>query len=115
MVKNLPAMPETQLRSLGREEPLEKDVASHRWAFDFVPCPVCSVRPSEPKPVSQVPKMYPQASLDFLGFCAHYICASKYSCFDSSSSFLKRIFLSLLVFYFMQHFLVVSRKDHQDI
>ena len=29
MVKNLPAMLETQLRSLGWEDPLEKEVATH--------------------------------------------------------------------------------------
>ena len=29
MVKNLPAMQETQVRSQGQEDPLEKDVATH--------------------------------------------------------------------------------------
>ena len=29
MVKNLPAMPETQVRSLGGEDPLEKGKATH--------------------------------------------------------------------------------------
>ena len=29
MVKNLPAMQETQVRSLGQEDPLEKGVATH--------------------------------------------------------------------------------------
>ena len=29
MVKNLPTMQETRLRSLGREEPLEKGMATH--------------------------------------------------------------------------------------
>ena len=29
MVKNLPAMQETQVRSLGREDPLEKGTATH--------------------------------------------------------------------------------------
>ena len=29
MVKNLPAMQETQVRSLGRKDPLEKGVATH--------------------------------------------------------------------------------------
>ena len=28
-VKGLPAMPETQVRSLGRENPLEKEMATH--------------------------------------------------------------------------------------
>ena len=28
-VKNLPAMPETQVRSLGWEDPLEKEMATH--------------------------------------------------------------------------------------
>ena len=29
MVKRLPAMQETQVRSLGQEDPLEKDMATH--------------------------------------------------------------------------------------
>ena len=29
IVKNLPAMPETQVRSLGREDPLEEVMATH--------------------------------------------------------------------------------------
>ena len=29
MVKNLPAMQETQIRSLGQEDPLEKGMATH--------------------------------------------------------------------------------------
>ena len=29
MVKNLPAIEETQVRSLGREDPLEKEMATH--------------------------------------------------------------------------------------
>ena len=29
MVKNLPAMQETQVRSLGREDALEKEIATH--------------------------------------------------------------------------------------
>ena len=29
MVKNLPAMQETWVQSLGREDPLEKDMATH--------------------------------------------------------------------------------------
>ena len=29
MVKNLPAMQETQVRSLGQEDPLEKGMATH--------------------------------------------------------------------------------------
>ena len=29
MVKNLPAMQETQVRSLGQEDPLEKGIATH--------------------------------------------------------------------------------------
>ena len=29
MVKNLPAMQETRVRSLGQEEPLEKEIATH--------------------------------------------------------------------------------------
>ena len=29
MVKRLPAMRETQVRSLGREDPLEKEMATH--------------------------------------------------------------------------------------
>ena len=29
MVKKLPAMPETQVQSLGQEDPLEKEMATH--------------------------------------------------------------------------------------
>ena len=29
MVKNLPAMQETQVQSLGRDDPLEKEMATH--------------------------------------------------------------------------------------
>ena len=29
MVKNLPAVPETQVRTLGQEDPLEKEMATH--------------------------------------------------------------------------------------
>ena len=29
IIKNLPAMQETQVRSLGREDPLEKEMATH--------------------------------------------------------------------------------------
>ena len=29
LVKNLPAMQETRVRSLGREDPLEKEMATH--------------------------------------------------------------------------------------
>ena len=29
MVKNLPAMQETQIRSLGQEDPLEKEMSAH--------------------------------------------------------------------------------------
>ena len=29
LVKNLPAIQETQFRSLGQEDPLEKDIATH--------------------------------------------------------------------------------------
>ena len=31
-VKNLPAMQETQVQSLGREDPLEKEMAIHSWS-----------------------------------------------------------------------------------
>ena len=33
MVKNLPAMPETQVGSLGQENPLEKKMATHSSIF----------------------------------------------------------------------------------
>ena len=32
MVKNLPAMQETQIRSLGQEDPLEKEIATHSYS-----------------------------------------------------------------------------------
>ena len=33
MVKNLPAMQETWVQSLGQEDPLKKDMATHRSIF----------------------------------------------------------------------------------
>ena len=33
MVKNLPAMQDTQVRSLGQEDPLEKEMATHSSIF----------------------------------------------------------------------------------
>ena len=33
MVKNLPAMQETQVQSLGQKDPLEKEIASHTSIF----------------------------------------------------------------------------------
>ena len=33
MVKNLPTMQETQIQSLGWEDPLEKEMAIHSWRF----------------------------------------------------------------------------------
>ena len=40
LVKNLPAMQETRVRSLGREDPLEKEMATHSstlaWTEDLV-------------------------------------------------------------------------------
>ena len=32
MVKNLPAVWETQVRSLGQEDPLEKEMAAHQYS-----------------------------------------------------------------------------------
>ena len=40
MVKNLPAMQETQVRSLGREDPLEKGMVTHSsilaWRISWI-------------------------------------------------------------------------------
>ena len=40
LVKNLPTMQETQVRSLGREDPLEKEMAAHSstlaWKIPWV-------------------------------------------------------------------------------
>ena len=40
MVKNLPAMQETQIQSLGQEDPLEKGMATHSsilaWRFPWI-------------------------------------------------------------------------------
>ena len=33
MVKNLPAVQETQVRALGQEDPLEKEMATHSSIF----------------------------------------------------------------------------------
>ena len=39
MVKNLPAMPETSVQSLGQEDPLEKGVATHCRILAWrIPC-----------------------------------------------------------------------------
>ena len=35
MVKNLPATQETQVRSLGQEDPLEKEIATHSSTPDW--------------------------------------------------------------------------------
>ena len=35
-IKNLPAMQETRVRSLGLEDPLEKETASLRWGDIFL-------------------------------------------------------------------------------
>ena len=44
MVKNLPAMQENQVQSLGLEDPLEKDVATHSsilaWRISWTEKPV---------------------------------------------------------------------------
>ena len=36
MVKNLPAMRETQVQSLGREDPLEKGMATHSSILSWI-------------------------------------------------------------------------------
>ena len=39
MVKNLPAIQETQFRSLGQEDPLEKEMATHSSILAWeIPC-----------------------------------------------------------------------------
>ena len=39
MVKNLPTKPETRVRSLGREDPLEKEMATHSSILAWeIPC-----------------------------------------------------------------------------
>ena len=44
LVRNLPAMQETQVRSLGREDPLEKEMATHSsilaWRIPWTEEPV---------------------------------------------------------------------------
>ena len=35
MVKNMPAMQETQVQSLGGEDPLEKEMATHTSTLDW--------------------------------------------------------------------------------
>ena len=35
MVKHLPAMQETRVRSLGQEDPLEKEMATHSSTLDW--------------------------------------------------------------------------------
>ena len=40
MVKNLPSMQETQFQSLGREEPLEKEMATHSRQYSCLENPM---------------------------------------------------------------------------
>ena len=44
MVKNLPAMWETQIRSLGQEDPMEKEMATHSailaWRIPWIYAPL---------------------------------------------------------------------------
>ena len=53
LVKNLPAMQETRLRSLGREDPLERETATHSsilaWEISWtvVPCGLLSMGSQE--------------------------------------------------------------------
>ena len=37
MVKYLPAMPETWVQSLGRKDPLEKEMSTHSSILDLIP------------------------------------------------------------------------------
>ena len=50
MVKNLPAMQETQVQSLGQEDPLEKGMATHfsilAWRISWTEATVCGVTKS---------------------------------------------------------------------
>ena len=45
MVKNLPEMQETRVKSLGQEDPLEKEIFSSFWVLDSSFCPTPNPRP----------------------------------------------------------------------
>ena len=46
IVKNLPAMPETQVQNLGGEDPLEKEMATHSSILAWrIPCTEEPVQP----------------------------------------------------------------------
>ena len=51
MVKNLPAMQETWVRSLGWEDPLEKGMATHSsilaWRIPWTEATVCGITESD--------------------------------------------------------------------
>ena len=40
MVKNLPALQETQVQSLGQEDPLEEGMATHSSIYSFLKNPI---------------------------------------------------------------------------
>ena len=50
-VKNMPAMQETRVRSLGQEDPLEKEMATHSSILDWK-----TPRAEEPGGVQSIPQ-----------------------------------------------------------
>ena len=66
MVKNLPAMKETRVRSLGREDPLEKGMAIHSsilaWKIPWT---------KEPGSLQSLGRRRVRHSLDLQGLKAH--------------------------------------------
>ena len=72
MVKNLPAMQETQVPSLGREDPLEKGMATHSgilaWRMPWTEEPMGSQRVDMTE--------WPTLSLSHRCVCAEYVSCS---------------------------------------
>ena len=78
MVKNLPAMQETQVRSLGHEDPLEKGVAAHSsilaWRIPWTEKPG-GYSPLGPKESDMTEQLRTNLfKIDFMPFTLLYKC-----------------------------------------
>ena len=71
-LKHLPAMQETRVRSLGREEPLEKEMATHSI---FLPGEypgersLVGYRPLGPKELDMIHDYWKKHRFDYMGLC----------------------------------------------
>ena len=78
MVKMLPVMRETQVRSLGREDPLEKEKATHSsilaWRIPWIEEPVgYSPRGrKESDTTERLNLLFTRPTVRFLDFTTHY-------------------------------------------